>query len=124
MFYSLRQFVLPLNLDISLPKDDPVFLLDSLLEQLDYSLLYKSCYRTWRKFDPKTLFKVIVYGYMTGNYSCRSIENACKRDICFMWLLNGCVAPDAVTIARFQNIKLLSTCNSPFFSFLMSFYIK
>lgn len=124
MFSSSRQLVLPLNLDISLPKDDPVFLLDSLLEQLDYSLLYKSYYRTWRKFDPKTLFKIIVYGYMTGNYSCRSIENACKRDICFMWLLNGSVPPDAVTIARFQNIRLLPVIESLFYQFIELLYLS
>lgn len=124
MFSSSRQLVLPLNLDISLPKDDPVFLLDSLLDQLDYSLLYKYYYRTWRKFDPKTLFKLLVYGYMTGNYSCRSIENACKRDICFMWLLNGCVAPDAVTIARFQNIRLLPVIENLFYQFIELLYLS
>ena len=37
----------------------------------------------------------------------RDLENACKRDIYFMWLLNGMQVPDATTFARFQNEKLV-----------------
>ncbi len=122
MFSSNGQVVLPLNLGISLPKNDPVFLLNSILEKLDYSALYKSYCRSWHKFDPKILFKILVYGYMTGNYSCRDIESACKRDICFMWLLNGCVAPDASTIARFQNIRLLPIIENLFYQFVQLLY--
>ena len=48
----------------------------------------------------------MAYGYMRGVYSGRGIEAACRRDICFMWLLNGEPAPDNTTLSRFQNEKL------------------
>jgi len=42
---------------------------------------------------------------MNRKYSSRDIEEACKRDICFMWLLNGEPVPDHSTLSRFQNEK-------------------
>lgn len=119
MNHNSRQLILPLNLDINLPSDDPVRLLDSLCEQLDYTALYRTYYRAWRKYDPKLLFKLIVYGYMTGNYSSRDIEKACHRDICFMWLLNGSSVPDSATFARFQNERLVSVIERLFYQLIM-----
>ncbi len=40
---------------------------------------------------------------MNNIYSSRKIEVACKRDINFMWLLNGKRGPDHSTIARFRK---------------------
>ncbi len=40
---------------------------------------------------------------MNKTYSSRQIETLCKRDINFMWLLNGEKAPDHNTIARFRQ---------------------
>lgn len=54
----------------------------------------------------KNLFKVIVYAYMNNIYSSRPIETACKRDINFMYLLEGAKAPDHNTIARFRSERL------------------
>jgi transposase len=52
------------------------------------------------------LFKIIVYAYMNDIYSSRKIEKACKRDINFIWLLQGRIAPDHNTIARFRTFRL------------------
>lgn len=122
MFSNFLQVVLPLNLGIVLPKDDPVFLVNSICDQLDYSNLYNVYCRSWRKYDPKLLFKLLVYGYIRGYYSCRDIENACKRDICFMWLLNGYSVPDSATFARFQNEKLTSVIENLFYQFVELLY--
>lgn len=110
---------MPFNLEIKLPDDDPVKLLNSVCDELDYSELYKTYDRTWRKYDPKMLFKLIVYGYIRGYYSCREIENACRRDICFMWLLNGSSVPDSATFARFQNERLTSVIEKLFYQLIM-----
>ena len=117
-----KQVILPLNLEIKIPEGDPVRKLDEICEELDYKELYKRYERRWRKFEPKTLFKILVYGYMTGKYSCREIENACKRDICFMWLLNGSVVPDNTTIARFQNERLLPVIERLFYQVIERLY--
>lgn len=115
MNHQFKQLILPLNLEIKLPKGDPDRLLNDICDRLDYTELYKTYCRAWRKYDPKMLFKILVYGYMTGNYSCRDIENACQRDICFMWLLNGNRVPDSATFARFQNERLVPVIERLFY---------
>ena len=122
MFCNSRQLVLPLNLEILLPQNDPVYLLNDICEELDFSQLYSSYGRVWRKYDPKMMFKLVVYGYIRGYYSCRDLENACKRDICFMWLLNGCSVPDSATFARFQNERLAPVMEKLFFQLVQKLY--
>ena len=56
---------------------------------------------------------------MNGLYSSRDIEKACRRDICFMWLLNGEPTPDHTTISRFQNGKLENAIEDLFYQFVM-----
>lgn len=51
----------------------------------------------------EVMLKLLVYGYMNGVYSSRKIEQSCRRDIYFMYLLNGYDAPDHSTIARFRK---------------------
>jgi transposase len=43
---------------------------------------------------------------MNGQYSTRKIEKSCKNDIRFMYLLDGCRAPDHSRIASFINSHL------------------
>lgn len=124
MKFNFRQLVLPLNLEYNIPNNDPVRLLDSICDELDYSELYKSYDRTWRKYDPKLLFKLIVYGYMRGYYSCRDIEKACKDSTRFMWLLNGSSVPDSATIARFQNSRLTPVIEKLFYQFIELLHSK
>lgn len=102
------QLVLPLNTKISLPKDDPVILLNDVLDSLSYQELNSMYSHLGRKpvTSPKTLFKIIVYAYMNHIYSSRKIERSCKRDIAFMWLLNGEPAPDNNTICRFRSSRV------------------
>ena len=104
-----NQVVLPLNLEICIPKEDSVFKLHEICEQLDYTKLYNTYLRSWRKVNPETLFELLVFGYMNRKYSARQIEEACRTDIRFIWILREEPVPDHSTIARFQNgIFLLS----------------
>jgi transposase len=102
------QLVLPMPIDRMIPKDDSVRLLNQILEGLNYSNLYMAYSPKGRKpaVLPKTLFKIIIYGYMNNIYSSRDLEKACKRDINFMWLLQDQKAPDHNTIARFKSERL------------------
>lgn len=99
------QLVLPFNLEVLIPEDDSVRLLSHILEGLNYEALYMAYSSVGRKpaVEPKILFKVLTYAYMNNIYSSRQIEKACKRDINFMWLLEGRKAPDHSTIARFRK---------------------
>ena len=100
-----NQLVIPLNLEKIVEVSASVRTLDEICESLDYTKLYNVYQRKTAtgKADPVSLFKVLVYGYMTGRYSSRKIEEACKTDINFMWLLNEAEAPDHNTINRFRK---------------------
>ena len=49
---------------------------------------------------------------MNDIWSSRKIELACKRDINFMWLLEGFKAPDHNTIARSEERRVGKECRS------------
>lgn len=111
-FQDTYQLVLPLNLEGLIPNDESVRLLSHILEELDYSSLYRAYSQEGRNpaVEPKLMFKILVYAYSQGVYSSRKIETACKRDINFLWLLAGNKAPDHSTIARFRTLFLKEAC--------------
>ncbi len=92
---------MPLNIAVMIEKNDPVFKMAKILGELDYRKLRSSYRRRWRKLSPEVLFSVIVYANMRGIFSSRGIEEACRTDIRFMWLLQYRKAPDHTTISRF-----------------------
>ena len=97
------QLKLPLNLESIIPVDDSVRLLSQFVEGMDLTDLY-STYERINSVSPRTLLKIVLYSYMNGDYSSRSMELNCKRDINFMFLLEGIPAPDHATFARFRSI--------------------
>lgn len=98
-----------------IPADDSVRLLSAVMERLDFSKLYAAYSRMGRiERSPKRLFKVVVYGYMNGIYSSRKLEQACRRDINFMYLLGREKAPDHATIARFRSERLAEVIDDLF----------
>ena len=56
---------------------------------------------------PRQMLKLVIYAAMNRIYSSRDIRKACKRDINFMYLLEGMPAPDHATIARFISLHFL-----------------
>jgi len=99
-----------------IPANDSVRLLDQTVDEMDLQPLWSTYKRLGRKpaTNPVILFKVILYAYMEGIYSIRNIESACKRDINFIWLLNGAKAPNYHEIARFRSQRL-SMCSETLF---------
>ena len=113
-----NQLVLPLNFEILIDENDPVWKLTEICDTLDYTRLYDEYLRHWRVIDPVVLFEILVFAYMNGIYSSRAIEHACKTDIRFMWLLQGQSAPDHATFARFQNERLTNVIEDLFFQLI------
>jgi transposase len=75
------------------------------LEELDLKELYQTYSRIKENCaTPRQMLKIMLYAYMNHNYSSRCIESACKRDVNFMYLLEGAPAPDHATIARFRSL--------------------
>ncbi len=97
------QLKLPLNIETIIPENDSVRLLSQFVEEMDLTDLY-STYERINSLSPRTLLKIVLYSYMNGDYSSRSMELNCKRDINFMFLLEGHSAPDHATLARFRSI--------------------
>lgn len=102
--YNPKQIILfPQRLDKDIAEDDPVRVIDAVIDNLrldNFKKLYKERGRS--PYHPKMMLKVIIYGYMNNLYSCRRIETALKRDIHFIWLA-GYGQPDFNTINRFRN---------------------
>jgi len=99
------QIKLPLNIELSVPANDPVRLLSAFVEGMDLSDLYKTYDRIRKnQATPRQMLKIVLYAAMNRLYSSRDIENACRRDINFMYLLEGMPAPDHATIARFISL--------------------
>lgn len=123
-FNENNQLVLPLNFEILIPEDDSVRLLSEILEGLSYKKLDNAYSPNGRKsaLNPRIMFKILVYAYMNNIYSSRKIEQACKRDINFMWLLNGNKAPDHSTISRFRKDYLLDSIEDLFYQIVV--YLK
>jgi transposase len=102
---STYQLKLPLNIDTIIPVDDSVRLLSQFVEEMDLADLYSTYERVRENsVSPRTMLKIVLYSYMNGDYSSRSMELNCKRDINFMFLLEGANAPDHATFARFRSI--------------------
>ena len=103
-----RQLVLPLNTEFLIPDNEPVRLLDQVLEELDYTKLYLTYSAQGRNpsVDPKALFKVLVYAYSQSITSSRAIEEACRYDVRYHYLLQSRKAPDHNTINRFRRNHL------------------
>lgn len=117
-----NQVVLPINLGIKIGNDEPVRKVVEICEELDYRKLYEAYGRKWRQIEPETMFIILVFAYMNRIYSSRDIEDACKHDIRFMWILQNRSAPDHSTIARFQNERLNSAIEDLFYQFVLKLY--
>lgn len=102
LYYQIK---LPLDVEILIPADDPVRLLSAFVEGMELSDLYQTYGKIKKnQATPRQLFKIIVYASMNRIYSSRDIETACRRDINFMYLLEGKPVPDHATIARFISL--------------------
>ena len=118
------QLKLPIDLDVLISEDDSVRLLSLMMEELDYKKLYEAYSPNGRNpaVSPKILFKILIYAYMNDIWSSRKIELACKRDVNFMWILEGFKAPDHNTIARFRTGRLEPILDDLFNQFIVKLY--
>lgn len=109
-----------MDMEITIPQDDPVRLASAQLEELDYRERDRAYSSQRRKSaaEPRIIFKVLVYGYMCGIYSKRKLEEACRKRVDFMWLLNGEPVPDYSTFARFRTGRTKEAVEGLFYQFV------
>ena len=114
--YQMALF--PQSIEEYVAQDNPVRAYDAFVEALDLGELGIDFnpYRVGNsEYDPKTMVKLLVYGYSYGVKSSRKIERECYHNIAFIWLMGG-LKPDHKTIAEFRrrnkNVlkKILRSC--------------
>ena len=112
------KFRMPTEIRIS--KHNALYQASIQLEGLDYTKLYRA-YSGIRKsqIEPRVLFKVLVCAYMKGVYSSRKIEELCRENLVFRWLLEDQKTLDHCTIARFRgNRNLQEAFEDLFFQYV------
>lgn len=99
-----------------IPANDSVRLLDQIVEEMDLKPLERAIKRSGRRHrtSPVTMLKIILYSAMERKYASRPIDEACLRDINYIWLLNGEPAPSYRAICRFRR-EILSKCGEELF---------
>lgn len=105
--YSPNQILLlPPSLEEMIDPNHPVRIVNQVIDSLDLDLLIKK-YKGGgcSSYHPRLLLKLLVYGYLTNQYSSRKIEQSAKLNIHFMWL-SAMSYPDHNTINRFRSDRL------------------
>jgi len=97
--------LLPDRLDDSISEENPIRIIDVFIDELDLGYLgFKTIpeIRGRPAYDPATLLKIYVYGYLNRVQSSRRLEREAQRNVELMWL-TGRLAPDFKTIADFRR---------------------
>lgn len=95
-----------MEIDACIPANDCVRLISQFVEEMDLTALYDTYERmpSEKYASPEIMLKIMLYAYHERkDISSRSIEKNCKRDINYMYLLEGRQAPDHSAIARFRS---------------------
>lgn len=69
---------------------DKVFPVHNIIEEMNLSFLTGAYSYKGRKpaVEPRTMLKILVFAYLNRKYSARDIEDTCRYDLWFRWLLN------------------------------------
>ena len=115
-----QQLTLPISENILIDEHEPVYVANAQLEELDYRKLHQTYSPRGRKSaaEPRIMLKLLVYGYMCGIYSTRKLELACRKNIDFIWLLQGEKVPDYSSFSRFRNGKAKEAIEDLFYQFV------
>ena len=85
--------------------DAPVRAYDVMVEALDLNklgIVWDSHKVGNSSYDPKSMLKLLVYGYSYGVRSSRKLERETNYNLSFMWLTGG-LKPDHKTISEFRR---------------------
>jgi transposase len=86
-------------------KDDPVRAYDAFVEALDFNelgIILDENHTGNPQYNPRSMVKLLVFGYSYGIRSSRKLERAVHHNIAFIWLMSG-LKPDHKTIAEFRR---------------------
>lgn len=101
--YQMNLF--PESIEDYVSPDDPVRAYDAFVETLNLSELEIAIDEKKEgnpEYYPKTMLKLLLYGYSYGTRGSRKLERACYHNISFIWLMGG-LKPDHKTISEFRK---------------------
>lgn len=104
---SRNQLSLSLNLEDRIEEDNPIRLIDLLVEMVVQanpdSFTGIGEHKLGRKsYSHQIMLKLYLYGYLNGICSSRKLEKECSRNIEIMWLLSN-LRPDHKTISDYRK---------------------
>jgi transposase len=97
--------LLPSSIEEYVTKEDPVRVYDAFVESLNFAELGIELDEEQvgnPEYDPKTMMKLLVYGYSYGVKGSRKLERECHHNLSFLWLMGG-LKPDHKTIAEYRR---------------------
>lgn len=95
--------LLPASIEDWLPENHLARFVVEAVEELDLRSIYGSYgQRGFRAYDPKLLVGLLFYGYATGVFSSRKLEEASYDSVAFRYIC-GNLHPDHDTIAHFRK---------------------
>lgn len=99
------QLLLPLDVEFVLSKEDPARVIDAFVNELSYEEVYCIHHppRGNSLFPEILLLKVCLMAATLHHTSSRKIEELCRYDLRFRWLLQGHRPPDHTTLWRFKT---------------------
>lgn len=100
-----QMMVLPPTLDQYVSQDNPVRAYDAFVERINFKELGIDL--DDRKvgnseYDPRSMLKLLLYGYSYGVKSSRKLEREVHNNLSFIWLMKQ-MRPDHKTIAEFRR---------------------
>lgn len=97
--------LMPPSIEEYVSKENPVRAYDAFIEALDFRSLGIEINPDKvgnSEYDPRSMFKLLVYGYSYGVKSSRKLERECYHNMAFIWLMGG-LKPDHKTIAEYRR---------------------
>ncbi|MDR4498996.1 MAG: transposase [Candidatus Scalindua sp.] len=95
----------PKSIEGYVQDENPVRVYDAFIESLSMEDIEIdiNCNKVGNsQYDPKTMLKLLIYGYSYGWRSSRKLERALYHNVSLIWLMGG-LKPDHKTIANFRR---------------------
>ena len=100
-----QRLLFPSSIEDYIPVESPVRVYDAFVDALDFVALGIEL-DTGKvgnsSYDPRSMLKLLVYGYSYGVRSSRKLERETHYNLSFIWLTGG-LKPDHKTIAEFRR---------------------
>ncbi len=88
--YEQNQLQIPMQWEMIIEKEHISRVLNDVVEQMKLDKILETYSPLGQSsFNPKMMLKILMYGYIKKKYSSRSIAEAVKSDIYFIWLAGG-----------------------------------